>query len=159
MKWKKYVKSVVVFLFTIAVIGLGIFLGIKLLKFFMPFVIGWLIALIANPLVRMLERRLKVARKHTSMFLIIGVLGAIIGGIYLIGVKTVEETRLLIEQAPVIYQSIREDFDTAGENLSMIIEELPQSVQDSIQELQDSVGEMAGKAVSKISQITMDQVE
>ena len=52
--------------------------------------IGWLIALIANPLVRMLERRLKVARKHTSMFLIIGVLGAIIGGIYLIGVKTVE---------------------------------------------------------------------
>ena len=91
------------------------------------------------------------------MFLIIGVLGAIIGGIYLIGVKTVEETRLLIEQAPVIYQSIREDFDTAGENLSMIIEELPQSVQDSIQELQDSVGEMAGKAVSKISQITMDQ--
>ena len=56
MKWKKYVKSVVVFLFTIAVIGLGIFLGIKLLKFFMPFVIGWLIALIANPLVRMLER-------------------------------------------------------------------------------------------------------
>ena len=74
MKWKKYVKSVVVFLFTIAVIGLGIFLGIKLLKFFMPFVIGWLIALIANPLVRMLERRLKVARKHTSMFLIIGVI-------------------------------------------------------------------------------------
>ena len=34
------------------------FLGPKLLKFFMPFVIGWLIAMIANPLVRLLERKL-----------------------------------------------------------------------------------------------------
>ena len=39
MKWKKYVKSIVVFLFTIAAIALGIFLGIKFLNFFMPFVI------------------------------------------------------------------------------------------------------------------------
>ena len=68
MKWKKYVKSIVAFLFTVVAIAAGIFLGIKFMKFFMPFVIGWLIALIANPLVRMLERRLKVARKHTSMF-------------------------------------------------------------------------------------------
>ena len=29
-------------------------LGPKLLKFFMPFVIGWIIAMIANPLVRFL---------------------------------------------------------------------------------------------------------
>lgn len=157
MKWKKYVKSIVVFLFTIVAIAAGIFLGIKFMKFFMPFVIGWLIALIANPLVRMLERRLKVARKHTSMFLIIGVLAAIVGGLYLIGVKTIEETRLLIEQAPAMYEGIREDFQVAGENLSMIIEEFPESVQDSLQEFQDNVGTLAGKAVSKISQITVDQ--
>ena len=157
MKWKKYVKSIVVFLFTIVAIAAGIFLGIKFMKFFMPFVIGWLIALIANPLVRMLERRLKVARKHTSMFLIIGVLAAIVGGLYLIGVKTIEETRLLIEQAPAMYEGIREDFQVAGENLSMIIEEFPKSVQDSLQEFQDNVGTLAGKAVSKISQITVDQ--
>ena len=157
MKWKKYVKSIVVFLFTIVAIAAGIFLGIKFMKFFMPFVIGWLIALIANPLVRMLERRLKVARKHTSMFLIIGVLAAIVGGLYLIGVKTIEETRLLIEQAPAMYEGIREDFQVAGENLSMIIEEFPESVQDSFQEFQDNVGTLAGKAVSKISQITVDQ--
>ena len=157
MKWKKYVKSIVVFLFTIVAIAAGIFLGIKFMNFFMPFVIGWLIALIANPLVRMLERRLKVARKHTSMFLIIGVLAAIVGGLYLIGVKTIEETRLLIEQAPAMYEGIREDFQVAGENSSMIIEEFPESVQDSFQEFQDNVGTLAGKAVSKISQITVDQ--
>ena len=99
----------------------------------------------------------EIARKHTSMFLIIGVLAAIVGGLYLIGVKTIEETRLLIEQAPAMYEGIREDFQVAGENLSMIIEEFPESVQDSLQEFQDNVGTLAGKAVSKISQITVDQ--
>ena len=94
MKWKKYAKSILVFLITVLGIGVGVFLGIQFLGFFMPFVIGWLIALIANPLVRMLERRLKVARKHTSMLLIIGVLAGIIVGIYFIGVKTVEKPDL-----------------------------------------------------------------
>lgn len=68
MKWKKYVKNVLVFILTVLGIIAGVFLGIRFFRFFMPFVIGWLIALIANPLVRMLERRLKVARKHTSIF-------------------------------------------------------------------------------------------
>ena len=77
MKWKKYAKSILVFMITIAAMAAGIFIGIKFLRFFMPFVIGWCIALIANPLVRMLERRLKVARKHTSMLLIIAVLAMV----------------------------------------------------------------------------------
>ncbi len=33
MKWKKYVKSIVVFLFTIVAIAAGIFLGIKFMNF------------------------------------------------------------------------------------------------------------------------------
>lgn len=130
---------------------------LSLFAFFMPFVIGWLIALIANPLVRMLERRMKVARKHTSMLLIIAVLAAIIGGIYFIGMKTLQEASSLIEQAPEIYSSFREDFQEAGENLSMIIEELPDGVQKGIADFQDSLGNMIGTAVGKISQITVDQ--
>lgn len=49
--------------------------------------------MIANPLVRILERRLKVARKHTSMVIIIGVLAGVIMVIYFLGVKIGEETR------------------------------------------------------------------
>lgn len=40
--------------------------GLWLLKFFMPFVIGWLIAMVANPLVRLLERRLKLVRTSAT---------------------------------------------------------------------------------------------
>ncbi len=157
MNWKKHIKNLLVFIFTLLAVILGSFFAFKFIRFFMPFVIGWLIALIANPLVRMLERRLKVARKHTSMLLIIAVLAAIIGGIYFIGMKAVQEVGSLIDQTPAIYTSFREDFQEAGENLSLIIEELPEGIQEGISDFQNSLGDVIGTAVGKISQITVDQ--
>lgn len=157
MNWKKHIKNLLVFIFTLLAVILGSFFAFKFIRFFMPFVIGWLIALIANPLVRMLERRLKVARKHTSMLLIIAVLAAIIGGIYFIGMKAVQEVGSLIDQVPAIYTSFREDFQEAGENLSLIIEELPEGIQEGISDFQNSLGDVIGTAVGKISQITVDQ--
>lgn len=156
MKWKKYVKSILVFLLTVLGIVAGVFLGFKFLRFFMPFVIGWFIALIANPLVRMLEKRLKVARKHTSMLLIIAVLAGIIGGVYLVGVKAVEETKSFMDQAPEIYGGIKEDFRDVEINLSKLIKELPEDVQDGINDFQDRIGEFAGDAIGKVSEITVN---
>lgn len=157
MNWKKHIKNLLVFIFTLLAVILGGIIAFKFIRFFMPFVIGWFIALIANPLVRILERKMKVARKHTSMLLIIAVLAAIIGGVYFVGMKAVQEAGSLIEQAPEIYNSFREDFQDAGENLSMIIEELPDGVQEGISDFQDRLGDMIGTAVGKISQITVDQ--
>ena len=50
------------------------FFGPRCLKFFMPFVIGWLISMLANPLVRFLERKLCLVRKHSSMVIVAGAL-------------------------------------------------------------------------------------
>ena len=71
--------------------------------------------------------------------------------------KAVQEAGSLIEQAPELYSSFREDFEEAGENLSLIIEELPESVQKGISDFQNSLGDVVGTAVGKISQITVDQ--
>ena len=157
MKWKKYGKSIAVFIITLAIVILCVALGIQFLKFFMPFVIGWVIALIANPLVRILERRLKVARKHTSMLLIIAVLAGVITGIYFLGVRLARETGDLIEQAPVLYQDISQDFRNVGKNLESFINELPQNVQDSIAEAQEDIGSITGEAVSRLSHFTVDK--
>lgn len=156
MKWKKYVRSVLVFLLTIVGIILGILLGVKFIRFFMPFMIGWMIAMIANPLVRILEKRLKVARKHTSMVIIIAVLAAVIGGIYLVGVKVTRETKSLIEQAPEIYQVFQQDVQDAGNNLDKIIKDMPEDVQGEINNFQEQIGSVLGNAVAKLSQFTVD---
>ena len=69
-KWKKYLRGMAAALLTILVVVLCVILGIKLVKFFLPFVIGWIIALIASPLVRIVERRLSIAsltKRFTSV--------------------------------------------------------------------------------------------
>ena len=50
----KYVKVVLNIAIPLAWIGFICLVGPKLIGFFMPFVVGWLIAMIANPLVRFL---------------------------------------------------------------------------------------------------------
>jgi sporulation integral membrane protein YtvI len=152
---KKYIKSILAFLFTVVGIVLGIIIGIKFLRFFMPFVIGWVIALIANPLVRFAESRMKMVRKYTSMLIIIIVLGLIVGAVYLAGSKVVDETTKLVEQAPDIYQSFSQDYKEVEKNLDRFILELPQGVQDSILDMQENIGQKIGEFATGFSQWTV----
>ena len=59
---RPYWKVIVSLAFSLIGTILFIVIGIKLLWFFMPFVIGWFIAFIANPLVCWLEKRLKIVK-------------------------------------------------------------------------------------------------
>ena len=46
--------------------------GPALVRFFLPVIIGWLIAQMANPLVHFLERHLHIVRRHSSFGIIFG---------------------------------------------------------------------------------------
>ena len=59
---KKYLRLILNLTIPIVEILAVCLLGPRLLKFFLPFVIGWIIALIANPLVKFLERRVRLVR-------------------------------------------------------------------------------------------------
>ena len=76
---RRYARLILNIVIPVAEILLLCLLGPKLLKFFMPFVIGWIIAMIANPLVRFLESRVKLVRKHSSVLIVVAVLALIIG--------------------------------------------------------------------------------
>ena len=155
-KWKKYLRGMVAALLTILAVVLCVILGIKLAKFFLPFVIGWIIALIASPLVRIVERRLSIARKHTSMVIIVLVLAALIGGIYLVGAKVARETGNFIQQAPELYGGFKEEFQEVEHNLERFIKQLPEDVQISIDDAQEKLGMQIGKMVTSFSEITVD---
>ena len=64
--WKALVNLVVA-----AIILFGIvWLIPRAIVFFAPFVVGWVIALIAGPLVRFFEEKIKLKRKIGSAFVI-----------------------------------------------------------------------------------------
>ena len=87
---KTYLKVILNLITALIVLLLCIFLLPKCIFFFMPFVIGWIISLIAAPVVRFFEEKLKIRRKGASVIVIVAVLSAVILLFYGIGAKLVK---------------------------------------------------------------------
>lgn len=155
-KSTKYLKIAVnLFVALLTIVLLCIVLP-RVIVFFMPFVIGWIISLIANPLVRLLERKLKLVRKHGSMITIIGVLAAVILIGYFAGAKLVSEAVNLIESIPQMYENSKEDFEEIGNNLQVFYDRLPSDVQTSISKISEELSGYIGSAVQAIGEPTFE---
>lgn len=155
---RKYLKVVVNLIIGLAVLLLFIFLIPRLLVFFMPFVIGWIIAMIANPAVHFFEDKLKIRRKAGTAFVIIAVIGAIILFGYLIGAKLVNETIGLVTSLPDIWNSLEEDFRTIGANWDIFYNKLPVNVQLSLVSIGEEMDTYVAQLVSGISTPTFNAV-
>lgn len=153
---KKYVKILLNMGISIAGIILVIWLGPKLLSFFMPFVIGWVIAMIANPLVRFLEKRLKIVRKHSSAVIVVGVLAGIILCIYLVISKLVIEGIQFARDLPGMYYSAEAEIRLMLDNISDLFRFLPKGMQNSLGELGNNLSEYIGTLISGIGAPTME---
>ena len=84
---KKYCKAIANLVIALLVLLVILLLVPRLFVFFLPFVIGWVIALIASPMVRFFEEKLKIRRKMGTVFVIIVVIGLVVLVFYLLGAK------------------------------------------------------------------------
>ncbi len=130
----------------------------RLIAFFMPFVVGWIISMIANPLVRFLEKRLKIVRKHGSMMIIIAVLAVVILLGYLGVSKLVAETGNLIENLPQIYENWQKDFQEIGENLQIVYNRLPKDTQKNLMQVTSNLSGYLSGLVQTIGEPTVGAV-
>lgn len=90
----------------------------------MPFVIGWVIALIANPLVKFFEKRLKIVRKHGTWLVIVGVLAAVIGVCYAVISWLIREGVAFVEHLPEIYDAVTKGLQEIGVDASSLTESI-----------------------------------
>lgn len=134
---------------------LVIFLGPRLLHFFMPFVVGWILALLANPLVRFLERRVKLVRRHGSMLIIIAALAIVIGLFYGSGLLVYREMGSFLADAPEIYQSVIAEIENALQNGRKLAEYFPQNLQPPLLAFSDNLDGLFGKLVSRAAEPTV----
>lgn len=134
---------------------LVIFLGPRLLHFFMPFVVGWILALLANPLVRFLERRVKLVRCHGSMLIIIAALAIVIGLFYGAGLLVYREMGSFLADAPEIYQSVIAEIENALQNGRKLAEYFPQNLQPPLLAFSDNLDGLFGKLVSRAAEPTV----
>lgn len=147
---KIYVRILVNFLLVLAGILLVALLGPKLISFFMPFVIAFFIASIANPIVRFMEKKIKIARKYSSVLMIVLVLGAVVGVLYLLISFLVKQTMNLYDDRFEIYNEIVTILDNFTDNLGGIYDMLPVSLQETLSNFQTSLSTWAESFVESI---------
>ncbi len=148
---RTYLKVLVNLSLMLILLLLCIFVVPRIIIVFMPFVVGWVIALIASPLVRFFEKTLKIKRKAGSAFVIIAVIALVVLAGYLGGVKLAEETASFIGELPDMWESTQEDFTEVGEKLANASRYLPESVQSTFKGIVDNVEGYIGDAIGKLS--------
>ena len=132
-----------------------VFLLPRIIIWVMPFVTGWIIALIASPLVHFFEKRLKIRRKAGTAFVIISVIALVILAGYLIGAQLVEQIAEFIGDVPKLWEAAQEDFAQIGEKLSVALKYLPSELQLTINSITGNVQEYFGGIMESISEPTI----
>lgn len=156
--FKQYLKVTLNLLIALSILLLTICLVPKLFLFFMPFVIGWIIAAIANPLVHFFENKLKIRRKAGSVFVIVLVIAAVIGIGYAAIAKLVTEAVNFISDLPAIWQNLEADLNEVGKKWEVYYMRLPEEVQNTVTSVVNNLSTYIGTFVGKISSPTMNAI-
>ena len=152
---KKYLRVILNILIPLVSIVLVLYLGPKLLRFFLPFVIGWILALIANPLVRLLERRVKLVRKHSSILIVIGVLGGLIALIYLVVSRLAIEGAAFARDLPALIEGMTEEIRLAMSRFEGLFLRLPEGLRTSIYQITENMDEYVGMVIQRLTPTTV----
>ena len=138
---RPYWKVIVSLAFSLVGTILFVWIGLELLLYFMPFVIGWFIAYIVSPVVNWLERRLKIVKKLSSALVIILVLAAVVLLLYWAGSNLFREVAALFDDMPLLYRELSAGLRSIGESLDGVFRMLPQGVQEGWHTFVENLGQ------------------
>ncbi len=153
---RKYCKALV----NLAVAGAILFCIIwglpRALVFLSPFVAGWIIALIAGPLVRFFEEKVKLKRKIGSAFVIIAVIALVVLVLYIIFVQLFEQVKGLAGALPEMLEKAEADFNSIGNNLNALLAKLPGDIQLKLDDNAIKLDEYMGEFLSRFGSPTIE---
>lgn len=152
---EKYAKLLVNLLLWAAGIVLLFTVVPRLLLFFLPLVIGWILAILANPLVRLMEKRFRIVRRHGSMLIIITAIALVVLVLYLIIARLGGEIVGFIYAFPETYVRMGEEFTQIGKNLSGVYAQLPDGLQAGLASLGTQFDSYMGTIVEEIGRPTV----
>lgn len=145
-----YLKVTLNLFTALAVALLCIFLLPRLILFFMPFILGWIISLIASPVVRFFEEKFKVKRKAVSAVVIVAVLAVVVLLVYLLVTKLIRESVTFFNEIPNIWNTILAEFNKVGQNLQGVYNRMPADMQATIDHIIEEMGDYISNITGKI---------
>lgn len=134
--------------FYIVVALLVIFLLPKGIAFFMPFILGWFISVIANPAVKFFEEKIRFKRKASSAIMIILILALVILIGYGIVVFLVNQVMGFVNSAPEKWGSIQNGLDNFGKSFNNLTRSLPEALKEPLNNFGQSIKDWLASFVS-----------
>lgn len=138
-----------VLLYLIAAVLVIIFVP-KGFRFFLPFIIGWLISAIANPAVKFCEEKIKFKRKASSAVMIVLILAIVILIGYGIVVFLINQGIGLVASIPEKWSSIQSALDGFGNGFDKLTRKLPNELREPLLNLGATIKEALGGFVSSL---------
>ncbi len=135
-----------------------VFLFPRILGFFSPFIVGWVIAWLANPLVQFLEGKLKIKRKAGTVIVAITAIGAVCLICYGVVSLLVEQATGFIESIPDLAHGLEEDFKQIDLNLSVVLDGLPSTVQMQLEDIYENLSAYGAELMGQYSAPTVEAV-
>lgn len=152
---RKYSKALVNIAVAAVILLSAIFILPRVFVFFTPFVAGWIISLIAAPLVHFFETKIKLKRKIGSAFVIIVVIALVVLLIYLIGAQLLDQIVGLIGALPEMWESMEADLNDIGKSLSVLTAKLPFDIKLNLNDTVEALLAYLGESVGKLSTPTI----
>lgn len=119
-----------------------------LIRFFMPFVLGWIIACIAGPLVRFLESKIRIKRKAGGVVVMVSVIALVVLGCYAILSFLATQITGLVTELPQFWDNILTSAEQ-NSHLSGILERFfPQNVAASLSGIGKELGVYIGEIIA-----------
>lgn len=147
-----YGKTSINLLFSVIATIAVIVLGIQGILFFMPFVIGWIISMIATPIVRWLEKHLKIVRKLSTAITIVFVLAVVVGAIYVVISQIWKAGSEYISQLPAYYAQLSDDLESLYHNLDGTVHLFPENVSASLESVISNLELYVAELITSLSE-------
>lgn len=150
----------ILFNLTIAAVGAAcvIVLLPRLLVLFMPFVMGAILALIANPIVKMLEEHMKVRRKAGTAFTIVVVIGLVVLALYGLLNFLWNQASGFMDNLPQLWESFQTEIAGVAAKFQVLYNRIPVDLRREWDTITGSVEDYAGKVMESLSSPTVEMV-
>lgn len=149
-RWEIYLDIIMELLVILAGAVFLVYVVPKCLGFLWPFVVGWIISMIAHPVIEYLEKKVRLPKKFGSAILIAVVLTAILAVLYFISRALILQIISFVQGFPDLQTEIQSQFAFFQQKVEHFLKILPPSVGVQFERLSDSVGEIAKSAVASI---------
>ena len=157
-KVRPYWHVVLSFIFSVLATVAFVFVAYHAVIILMPFVIGWILALIAFPLVNFLNRRVKIKIPFASAMIVILTIAVVVVGLYFGITAFVRQLSSFVTFIPTALAGLETGLSYIGETYAGVVEMLPEGIRDSFNAAVAGLQDSATAWIANLGQPTMAAV-